>query len=705
MEINSINNATGNVVIFGKLKNYPKTATMQNDSIELESTKSKKSTFKDKLKLFGEKVKIGLAALAGAVISGLTVFAVMNTKVQKEKVKTEQLKQALDNVVLPEDFNDKVESKITELSSKELEYDPMKRVNISQTEEIYRQDDNEDAITMPLEREHTNNRADAKVLNYPKFDAKKPYHFEFPTSSEIKITKNEKNFTPQPLTKTTISESYADSLQWNDDKIARDLMQNFFDGHGQTLDGVAIDVNPTKDGKHKVRISGKSIYSADKAILLGESSKKDDLKAAGCYGEGLKMVVLKLLREKGADNVSITSGDWNVNWSFADSGINDKKVLAYELKETEHVDGNYIEFETDNNDFIEAILNSYDKFYHYNNPAFKCPDFENDKLGIKILNDDKAPAKLFIAGQEFEIDGKYNGLQGAHIFIKERPPIKDNGEYIFDPSRDRTSLTSDNIESIGKWLASEKEISKEDCTKALHSLIDYWESYPMFKMDHNGPVRSFTNGLIKGAYYRGDKLRIDFPDEKYVADSIRVSHELKDEYYNAGYKICHPFLEYLGMKSIETLVDKSRQHTPLQPTEAEKNKILILKDALKILAPLLKVKDQPLFTEEELSPTILIFDKDSPEESEVYKDTMAEAIIESRQSLGFWIDKTYLKSNFADVLGTTLHELTHKYGGDDSSIFSYKLTDVLQKVLENITNNPNIAMQLRVLEEAWNAQT
>ena len=61
-------------------------------------------------------------------------------------------------------------------------------------------------------------------------------------------------------------------------------------------------------------------------------------------------------------------------------------------------------------------------------------------------------------------------------------------------------------------------------------------------------------------------------------------------------------------------------------------------------------------------------------------------------------------STFADVLGTALHELTHKFGGDESSTFSYRLTDVLQKALSGITNNPNTAMQLKVLEQVWNAQ-
>ena len=88
----------------------------------------------------------------------------------------------------------------------------------------------------------------------------------------------------------------------------------------------------------------------------------------------------------------------------------------------------------------------------------------------------------------------------------------------------------------------------------------------------------------------------------------------------------------------------------------------------------------------------------------MYKDTNAEAIIDENKSCGFWIDKQYLESDFASVLATALHELTHKFGGDESMEFSYRLTDVLDKVLSGATYNSNITTQLKLLECAWNEQ-
>ena len=90
----------------------------------------------------------------------------------------------------------------------------------------------------------------------PKFKEGKAYSFEFPTTSEIKINHEKFDFSPIARTLTTVSEAYADSLLWDNNKIARDLLQNFYDGHGQTLDGVKVNVTPKTDGKYTVKNGG-----------------------------------------------------------------------------------------------------------------------------------------------------------------------------------------------------------------------------------------------------------------------------------------------------------------------------------------------------------------------------------------------------------------------------------------------------------------
>ena len=676
-----------------------KVFTEKTDEIEL-STKKEKKDFKTKVKEFFQKAK-DVAVIAGAaIIGGLTVFATMKAKNDKIKEECEKIQKKLDEIVLPEDLQEKINDKISKLNTTKLSYSPTTRIEIS--EDKWKIKPTKPEFVLNGKHKRTTLRSDAKEIKYPTFKEGKAYSFEFPTTSEIKVTHEHNEITPQPRTLTTISESYADSLVWDNNKIARDLMQNFYDGHGQTLDGVKFDIKPTDDGKYKVKIQGKSTFSPDKAILLGESSKKNNDKAAGNYGEGLKMVVLKLLKEKGADEVNISADNWNVNWKFEDSGFG-KKVLAYKLDEVTPINGNFIEFNTDNVDFIKAMINSFDKFYHYNNPAFKCPNFENDIVGINLI-DKEETGKIFIAGQAFEIDGDYEALKGMNIYIKKKPPLSHNGKYIFDPSRDRTSLNKDNLEALGTWITSKNNMKKAEVVELIHALEEYWDigtRQSMFK--HNTKGTYFINGLFKGASDRYD-LKIKFPEnEKYVADSIFTSSSLADMYVNAGYKICSCYFSSMGMTSLEDLVKESRKHKPLEPTESEKNKILILKEAIQLLAPVLKEND--MFSEDELNTKIFIYDKGASNEDDAYKNVTGEAIVEYGKSLGFWLDRTAMKNeNFSNMLAVSLHELTHKFGGDSSEEFSYKLTDVMEKVFAAINNNPNLAVQLKVLEQAWEAQ-
>ncbi len=705
-------------------KNEQKKVFLQpSDSVEFKNKKEPK----ERKQSFFKKFKTAFVALFSSLTTALAVIAVSNKKAadlraDNEKIKADnetmksdnqslkeqnetlqtknnQLRVQLDGIVLPENIDNIVADKVLELNLSGLSYSPTTRIGKEDEDLLSKNNNKNPVIVMPNKYEKTTNRSDAKQLDYPEFEEGKSYSFSFPYMGEVRLKCEDIDFSPIPRTFTNISEAYADSLQWNNDKIARDLMQNFYDGHGQTLGGIKFNVTPTENGKYTVRIEGKSTFSPDKAILLGESSKRYNDKAAGNYGEGLKMVVLKLLREKGAENVDIASANWNVNWQLQDSGLG-KKVLAYKLDEVPQFDGNYIQFDTDNVGFIKAIINSFDRFYHYNNPAFKCPDFENDMVAVKLI-DEEADGKFFINGQAFEVDGSYNGMKSMNIAIKKKPPLKYNGEFIFDPSRDRTSLTRDNLEALGSWVISKENMSKDDAVKLIHSLQEYWDVCTM-SFNHSTIGTSFISGLFKGAYDRLD-LNIQFPSDMYVADSWRVSDELRRMYENAGYKICCSLLQNLGMRSIEELVKETRKHTPVEPTVSEKNKILILKQAINLLSNVLT--EGNFFTPEELDTKIFIYDRSSAVEDKAYKNVNGEAILDGQKSLGFWLDREYIgNASFSEAFATALHELTHKYGGDGSSAFSYKLTDVMRKVFSAINSNPNLAIQLKILEKAWNEQ-
>ena len=74
--------------------------------------------------------------------------------------------------------------------------------------------------------------------------------------------------------------------------------------------------------------------------------------------------------------------------------------------------------------------------------------------------------------------------------------------------------------------------------------------------------------------------------------------------------------------------------------------------------------------------------------------------------MGHWIDRDYLNSgNFYELLETWAHEITHKSGGDGTSEFTYKLTDLVEQIAQSLKNNPITNTKLHAFEELFNEIT
>ena len=654
--------------------------TLKNKVSELTENNE---TIKNTLQTAEEKVK--------NLTNDNETLSNINKRLQEEAQKAkDKLTDIFEGDIAPKDMRDKLFNELkSKIEKSDYGYDiTQPPVTGKGGTKIY-----DDAIPLPSSV-GTLNRAGMKELQIPEIASNGRFDYELPMSNEVKITHMQSvDFKPVKSQPTNISESYADSVQWNNDKIARDVLQNFFDGHGQTLDGVKLHFEPAGTGKYKVRIEGKSTYTPDKAVYIGESTKRNDAKAAGNYGEGLKMATLKLLKDGGAQDVKIASDNWKVTYSLDKGNLSDKRVLAYSLDKTEKFNGNYIEFETTDRKLLESLRKTLNRFYSSGNTHFKCPDFENEIIGIKNLPYGEKGG-IYIAGQRFEFDGNYDGLENIAIFIKEKPPVS-----VLDPSRDRTSLNTSNIEEIAKWLAKEKRMSNDDKIKMLKSLENYWDAKDYFSKEH--PMDNFIERFLGYTNWESDKfqLHVKFP-AKYVAYS-NASSDVVNELKKNGYKVCKENFSKLGMPTIRDILGDARAHDVVIPNDIQKKKILILKEALKKLSPSLKDKH---FTADELDTKIYLFDRTSAKDSKMYSDCNAEAITDNGVSKGFWIDKSYLdKSSFSDVLETALHELSHKVGGDESAEFSYKLTDVNKNAINQLINDAQARSEIQALNNLWSS--
>ncbi len=636
----------------------------------------------------GMKHEIKELASDNDVLKGIN--KTLEEQIENSKNKLEIiLKQDSSDVPLSEDKKRILEDLENKINNPVLDYDLL---NPPEFDKIANY--STDSIPLPSSV-GTNNRAGIVKLNIPEIASDGRFEFEVPMTDSVKITHERKDFNPVKNKESIISLNYGKSVQWDNDKVARDILQNFYDGHGQTLDGVKLSFIPLENFRYRVRIEGKSTFSPEKAIYLGLSSKQFNDRAAGNYGEGVKMAALKLLTEGGAENVKIASDNWICTWNIGQNELfngENSKVMCFSVDKAPQIfDGNYLEFETNNFYLLDSLRNSINRFYHSGNVHFKCPDFENDVILIKNLPAGEKGG-IYIAGQRFQYDGDYNGLDGIVIALKEKT-LKD----IFDTSRDRTSIDKGDLEKIGKWVAEEQRMSNQDKANLLKALESYWDDKP-FKYEH--PMDSFLRGFLqsdKFCYYNSS-LYIDFPEDKYVAYSY-ASDQLILDLMSRGYRICKDEFKNIGMQDISQLMIKLRQHQALVPTDIQKKKIILIKDALLNLSAPLRDKH---FSEDELNAKIYIFDNKAANECKMYSDTCAEAITKIDKSYGFWIDRNYLnRASFTDVLETALHELSHKEGGDGSADFSYKLTDVNRCVIDHILINKETRSILQMLANIW----
>lgn len=480
---------------------------------------------------------------------------------------------------------------------------------------------------------------------------------------------------------------YGTKLQWSNFKIARDLLQNYYDGHGHTLEGVNIEVNKTADGKYKIKISGESSWDYSHLDQMGSSTKHDPLDAGG-YGEGTRAVAVSLLSKADITNVKYASGDWAMTYGRSSDDLKSAYMTQTLSKNSEKVKGSTVEFETENADIAHKLLEAKDYFNHPHNLDFKNLDFENEFFGFK-LKDDGAKGNIYLI-QRYETDGESNnGLRGATIVFKTQPnhPTlveKSGGEqFELGTGVDRAQIPSYDVNRILSRYV--KTMTDEELTQTISSMEKFWGESGTEKDRLNDMYVPF----VREAHKRG--LGIDFKDTHYVYLD-KPSTSSYDMAKNLGYKIADKSMKDVGMQSFNA---KDESKLPHQPTEEQSKEIRLLEEGVRILQECTDLSTKDLLNSDEVNKPTYMF-------SEGDHGTGAEAIIEAGEYQGHWMrDSHLLLQNYVGNLATFLHEISHKSGGDESEVFSRQLTKLQSHITNAIMHNPNAFKKLQTLSKMF----
>lgn len=480
---------------------------------------------------------------------------------------------------------------------------------------------------------------------------------------------------------------YGTKLQWSGFKIARDLLQNYYDGHGHTLEGVNIEVNKTSDGKYKIKISGESSWDYTHLDQMGSSTKHDPLDAGG-YGEGTRAVAVSLLSKADITNVKYASGDWAMTYGRSSDDLKSAYMTQTLSKNSEKVKGSTVEFETTNAEIANRLLEAKDYFYHPRNPDFKNFDYENEFFGFK-LKDNGEEGNLYLI-QRYETNNQVNnGLEGATIVFKTQPnhPTlveKDGGqEFKLDTGVDRAQIPSYDVYRIlSRYI---KTMTDEELTQAISSMEKCWGEGGTEKEKQNKMYIPF----VFEARSRG--LGIDFKDSHYIYLDKPIPSSV-DMAKNLGYKIADTRMKDVGMQSFYA---KDASKLPHQPTEEQSKEIRLLEEGVRILQECTDMSTKDLLNIDEVNKQTYMF-------AEGDHGTGAEAIIEGGEYQGHWMrDSHLLTQNYVGNLATFLHEISHKVGGDESEVFSNQLAKLQSHITNAIMHNPNALKKIQTLSKMF----
>ncbi len=392
-----------------------------------------------------------------------------------------------------------------------------------------------------------------------------------------------------------MSVKYGKRTNWSNEKISRDILQNFYDANNHTLDGVGFSI--IRDGeKYRVKITGSALFDCKELLELGSGNKSEESPYnAGGFGEGSRLVVASLLGQDKVENIKFSSADWKLTFNQKDGSI--RRMLE---KTSECIDGNYIEFETNDRKFTESLIKSLNYFNSSNNGDYQNLNYDSKDFGFKILYPRQSGNLYMTQRFEYGADNKWdNGLEGLTLIFKRKPDAQkfyDLTKKDFSKGRDRIYYTGDDIFDLTRYFA--KDMSDSDLIDAILLTKDFWTSS---RNDNKRAIDYFINGLCKEANAR--RIGINFENEKYCITDCFSNNAIIDYVKNMGYKVISSglSLNMVGMPTVSEIKDKSSAHKPLKPTDVEIKKIKLLDEAARVIQESIKEaytnKSLSLYTE------------------------------------------------------------------------------------------------------------
>ena len=459
-------------------------------------------------------------------------------------------------------------------------------------------------------------------------------------------------------------------VKWDENYIARDLIQNFFDAARGNLSEVEVTVKGSD-----VTISAASAFNLQRLFYLGSEKGEDDV---GQYGEGFKAAAVNLLRDHGVELIAV-SGNRCVHIHLSEEMVEDTQLQPvvydfYQLPVTH--DGTVLLLPDCSDALADALQNGLTHFLYADNPL----------IGPELWS---SPDRAFVVYESNGADGYafYRNLKRGEI-----PGIPlvlvINGEHakmekLIQRDRDRNAFGENMMKTFYKAFVETGIKQARDCARLIvEAARPCWvRGHPLLVIlaASSWEHRRTKYGIVVTKRSLWSEAETDEVfGERYFArsDSWYPAQRLEYRRLERGWagngKIrLKAYFKYFGLlNAADYCLDeweraaKEQQRTPT-PAESK---------GIKLLARVLR----------QLTPEVMwVFDRRKVTYSVFTSENFHGEFKKHRgyRSLEVFLEESVFVGDFPDSFAIFLHEHAHVFGHDGSRGFTDALTDLLATVV------------------------
>ena len=460
----------------------------------------------------------------------------------------------------------------------------------------------------------------------------------------------------------TSSVTDAWGVDWDEEMIARDFMQNFFDANRTCLDQVAV-----RSEIGNIQVSAPTEYNLIRLFVLG--SEKDPAHGdVGQYGEGFKAAATSFLR-KGNTSIVAASGVQALFIRFSDQAINNTEMypLVYEyFALATPVSGNHLWLNGASKKLCIAMDSALNNFFHEDNPL----------IGKNISSD----GKDFMVFQSTTPDGYifYRNLKRG--CIPDLPLVLVlNKSY---KTIDNKTRNDRDRNAFGELLV---RLFYATWAKS------YFQNYDRYLPLLNATKHLWAVGkghpllaAVAQSIWKPCKAAEELFEDRYFAQSpVRDSEamlkchieSIEKDWLKQGKIPLPTYFQKLGATTAQQHIDHQRKKAEAEakskhhrsPTIEEWKAIKLLDSVLGNLAKPIRdqFQDRTIYT---VAETVEVLG--ALKDSRAYK---------SRE---VFFSADIFTSEFHRALAVYLHEHTHIFGGDGSREFTDALTELIEATVK-----------------------